>query len=50
MKTNQESKQDSEKAILCQTICKLDQIIEKSDEYNSQLCIGFIDYEKVLTQ
>ena len=46
-KTNQENKQASEKAILLQTICTaLNQIIEKSNEYNLPLCIGFINYEK----
>ena len=48
-KTNQETKQVFEKAILHSTtdhLQALNQIIEKSNEYNLPLCIGFIEYEK----
>ena len=38
MKTSQKSKQDLLQAV--------DQITEKSNEYNIPLCRGFINYEK----
>ncbi|GFR88584.1 endonuclease-reverse transcriptase [Elysia marginata] len=45
-KTNQENKLDLEKDIQQHTTYTLNQVIEKSNEYNLPLCVGFIDYEK----
>ena len=47
MKISQESEQVSEKGYsTTDHLQTLNQIIEKSNEYNLSLCIGFIDQEK----
>ena len=47
MKINQESRQASEvKFSTTDHLHALNQAIEKANEYNLKLCVGYIDYEK----